>query len=83
MRDFLHYGYQVLYCSDIIQTFMSKGSGIFLVQVQLRTEVLHTPSSILLEFKLITSIFYHERTFHVIEMPALTTRPSVTKIAQT
>ena len=47
---------------------------IVLVQVQLRTEVLHTPNSTQQGFEPPD----HDSTFHVTETPVLTTKPSVT-----
>ena len=47
-----------------------------LVQVSLRTEVPRTPSSAWSGLELMTS----RSIFHVTEMPAVTTRPSVTSI---
>ena len=51
-----------------------------LVQVGLRTEVLRTPSSTQVGFELRPPD--HDSTFHVTEMPALTTRPSMTSYGQ-
>ena len=49
---------------------------LFLDQIWLRTELLHTPSSIWSGIKLMTTRSWS--TFHVTEMPDLTTWPSVT-----
>ena len=51
---------------------------LFSVQVQLRTDVLRTPSSTRLGFELTTSRSWQLHTFHVTETAALTTQPSVT-----
>ena len=51
---------------------------IFFDQVQLRTEVLRTPSSTRLGFELMTSISWQYISIHVTETPALTTWPPVT-----